>query len=415
MIESIALVDKPGEVLRDSRQFTVDPPASAVLIPAVSAVINATDSHIDVEWTNMTAQPSVGNLGAQLIGRMIDQARRETARHPQSAKARTNLGLALLQTGDVSGAEEVLREALALDSASYVAAMALGKALLIRERVMEARTIYQRLAAVYDNDPGVLIGLAEIERQQGNVDHAAALLERVPPNDSRSAVAHYELGMILLNKGQTRQALHHLKEAARSDHRSARLQSALGGAYALAGELKRAKRAFQAALILAPRSLPAIHGLARVFLKAGDADDAIALLSDQLSHSDDTETRELLALALLRQHRLLSARTHFVALIAQLGSDQPDLRSARGRAHNNLGVVSIGLREFQTAEKAFIAAIDCDPSGSPIPYRNLARLHAKTARLGDASEVLRRARREFPSDSESSWLLAMILASRGQV
>jgi tetratricopeptide (TPR) repeat protein len=413
MIDSAAVIDRPSEIASNPRLLRTEGLTAAALLPSLATEINAIDNRIGVEWVAPRSTAADSDRARHLLYDLRVRVEREASLHPNSARARASFGLTLLSQGDVTAAERELRAALSVEATHYVAAMGLAKLLVVSGRLDEGARLYDRLRDRFSGDAGILIGLADVARQRGDFAKAGELLKQVPDSDSRASVARYELGMILLRDGFTREALTQLKDAVRADPRSAGLHVALGAAYAVAGELKKAKRAFVSARALSPRLAEASYGLARIFLHEGDVDAALDVLTEQVAQVDEPQGRELLALVLFRKGRFAGARGHLVEVLSRLQPSSDQNRLARARLLNNLGVVHYWSGEADRAEGAFRSAIDTSRS-SPLPYRNLAKLYAKSTNWQAAREILTQARGAFPTDAEIAWLLALVRVEQNE-
>lgn len=122
--------------------------------------------------------------------------------------------------------------------------------------------------------------LGEIALQGGAVGEAAEWFARARSADSTSAAAHLGLARTLLSAGDTSRALEALDRfspLAQSDT-TGRLVLSLGGLYENALSFRRAERAYQDALAVAPRSVQTWLRLARLSqLRKRDGEAVVVL------------------------------------------------------------------------------------------------------------------------------------------
>ncbi len=123
---------------------------------------------------------------------------REVARqYPGVAEARRLLGVALRDTGDLTGAESELRAALALESASGPAAVTLSELLLAAGRPREAEAVVAPIAAPPGADLGVLTAHGDALKALGRLEEALMAYERGIRAAPGSGVAEHNLAATL--------------------------------------------------------------------------------------------------------------------------------------------------------------------------------------------------------------------------
>jgi len=108
---------------------------------------------------------------------------------------------------DYARAETLAREALRLGPESRDAQILLGRALIERGRLAEARELFTRLQKEAPEDVGVLLGLALVLRRLGLVDLALVHLQHAAKLRPEDAVLWKELGQAQREKGDSMGAL----------------------------------------------------------------------------------------------------------------------------------------------------------------------------------------------------------------
>src|SRR5688572_17569736 len=111
MIQSLSAVDSSQEIAKNPKQFRLNPPSYAALLASVPAAISANDSGITVEWMS-ESQPSAGQAATHLMDEIVSRCRRVVAKYPANARALADLGIALLNRGDLDAAAPELEKAL---------------------------------------------------------------------------------------------------------------------------------------------------------------------------------------------------------------------------------------------------------------------------------------------------------------
>jgi tetratricopeptide (TPR) repeat protein len=139
--------------------------------------------------------------------------RKAVAAKPNSVTARVNLGAALSQTGDVTGAGEQFTEALRIDPANGNAHYNLGIILAVQNRTEQAIAHLRSALAIEPNDTNARFLLAQQLKKSGNADEALSEFSRVIQIDPANESALLELVKLLYRKGQFKLALDGLEKS----------------------------------------------------------------------------------------------------------------------------------------------------------------------------------------------------------
>jgi Flp pilus assembly protein TadD len=218
--------------------------------------------------------------------------RYDLAGNPSSVLARNNLGLALIERGDLAEAGGHLRAAV------------------------EADPTY----------PEARINLALALYRQRDFGAAEEMCRKAL--DLRPDVAEYhkDLGLILQARGRPADAEAEFRRAAELEPREAVYDLLVGDALVSQGKLSDSVDAYERALRLQPDSVPARNQLGRVLLalgRSGDAAERFARIVERAPSS--AQARYNLAVALQRLGRLDEAR----AEVRQALRLQPEFGAAR--------------------------------------------------------------------------------------
>lgn len=400
------------ESVPDSR-FLLQPPLNNPFLSAEAIAITRLKDGAGVEVE--VAPRSYGDISTDDVqGRIIAQTRRDVERHPTSARAHTNLGLALLNWGDATGAMREFEVALEHEPNSYIAAINLARAKMGEGDIDSAEMLYEKTLKHFPNDPSSLMSLAFIRMRRDDFAGAARLLKGAVAQNEKAPLPRYHLAMALLKLGKANEAIAQLKHAARTDVRSPELHHALGVAYTIGGQPKRAARAFKTALALAPNLVDAIHGLATVFLQEGELQEAIALLQQQIDRTPDDRTgRELLAHAYVSTRQYERARLQLNYVLQKTAADPKQSRTEQARLANNIATCFSFEGNRAEARKWLTVAIEFQPDNS-LPYLNLARLQLTEGLVTDAVTLLEKCKNRFSGDETVRMLLAISYEALGE-
>jgi len=228
------------------------------------------------------------NLGIALVEKgnideAIPQYEKSLRLHSDYAEAHYNLGSALLQKGNFDGAIVQCHEALALQPNDPDAHVALGNALLAKGAVDEAITHYSDALRLRADDGAAHYNLGNALLAKGEVAQAIAHYQKTLDLQPNVAEAHIQLGNVFLQKRDERDAIAQYEAALKISPHSPIAQTDL--AWVLASASDRSLRNSARAIDLAEaanrsfRGEDAItlHALAAGYAENGQFDKAIEI------------------------------------------------------------------------------------------------------------------------------------------
>lgn len=402
--------DNPGFVPGEPH-FQVDPPTGTSLIAATSLALSQHGQVVEV--TPVEYIPCDAGTGSAdtILRAILSESRHQVERYPASPRAHVNLGLALLNCGELDQAAREFEQALLIDQTQYLPAASLARVRILQRRLEEAEDIFLHLKQALPDDPRPLMNLADIAARRERFEESVRLWKEVIQHEPNDASAQFHLGMALLATHRHHEAIKHLRAAAHLEVRSPVMHYGLGIAYLFSENNQKAVVAFRAALTLAPRMPSAIHGIAMTLLNQGHVGEVIDLLSKHLrEEADDYQAKELIAFAYMQQKQYKKVRLHlFEALqLVPKNGDEADLHQAR--LANNLGVCYGLLDDTDQAMRLFERSIQAKPDLGPGVYHNLIRLQIATRHYSEARHTINTCITQFPNNEEAHLLLASLLA-----
>ena len=362
------------------------------------------------------------------------------ARNPNAVMAHNNLGLAVLEKGQVDEAVAHFQKALAIDPAFYDAHNSLGLVLLQQGRAKEAIARFQEavklrpdFAAAYNNlgnalrqdgqadaavshfrkaleiNPRFALAFYNLGNgllEQGRTDEAIAYFRKALEIQPSYPEAHYNLGIALFRKGRIDEAIMHLQQAVEFRPNFAAAHNNLGNLLLQTGRLDQAIVHYTRALEGDPTNAPAHINLGGALLQAGRVDEAIVQFQSaaQLLPAS-AEAQNNLANALIRAGRVDEAKACLLKAL--------ELRPDFAQAHNNLGLLLLRAGQIEEAITHFERALAIQPNNAPA-HRHLAQALAQAARTSEAVEHYRAALAVQPGDVPTLNNLAWILATSSQ-
>jgi protein O-mannosyl-transferase len=193
------------------------------------------------------------------------------ARNPECWMAHTNLGLVLLQKGNIDEGIAHYRSALQMQPDSWDAEYNLGTALVAKGQVDEAILHCERAVGMRPTDPDALVSLGDALLQKGRIDEAIAHYQKAMMLHPDHFLARYGLGHALLEKGELDSAIQVCRSALLLRPWDADCHTTLAIALEEKGNPAEAIQHYQKALELAPRSIPTLTNLAWLLATSQDA------------------------------------------------------------------------------------------------------------------------------------------------
>ncbi len=246
------------------------------------------------------------------------------------------------------------------------------------------------------------IALAGQGRFDQAIDHYNEVLRIKPDHDK----AHYNLGNAYVGQGNFDEAIKHYSEALRIRPDNEEVHNNLGIAFAGQGKFEEAIHHYLEALRIKPDHGKAHNNLANVLARQGRFDEAIDHYSQVLRiEPDDAEAHNNLANVLARQGRFDEAIDHY----SQVLRIEPD--DAEG--HYNLANVLARQGRFQEAIDHYREVLRIEPDDAEA-HNNLGNLLEAQGKFGEAAEHYAQVLRLKPNQAEAHNNLANALASQGR-
>jgi len=224
-------------------------------------------------WTDTLAKNpecwvGANNLGMALVQKgQVDEGIAEFQKtmeiNPNDAEAHSNMGNALLQKGQVDEAIAQFQKALEINPKYVEGYGNLGAAFLQKGQVDKAIGQYQKALGINPNFAGGYSNLGAALLQKGEVDEAIAHFQKALGINPSNAEAHYNFGNALLQKGRMDEAMIQYQKALEINPNYAEAHSNLGVALLRSGQVDQAMAQFQEAVRLDPNNSNAQNNLAK--------------------------------------------------------------------------------------------------------------------------------------------------------
>ena len=227
---------------------------------------------------------------------------RAVAASPEDIAAWHNLGLSRDLLGELEGAAEAFRRALALDQQPELVRL-LANTLLRLDRDAEALPLLRELAGAGSQDPRVFLDLGIAQRGTGGIAAAADAFTRAAELDASNEleVGAFALGQhaaMMLEAGQPRRAAELARAALAMDRGDVDALNVLGLALLENGEQEEAALQLERARALAPQRADIANNLGKALFVAERLDEAVEAFEAALELDPDLRTaRENLEVA----------------------------------------------------------------------------------------------------------------------
>lgn len=367
-----------------------------------------------------------GRLGMVLDAHGFDDGAKSCYRHAALLDA-TDVrwpyltGL-IAQLDDPVGAAEWFEAAIDLDPQSPAIRQTYAAALVRAGRPDDARRQYQAALRI---DPGfrkALLGVAELEVQNGALDEALKLLQRAAEMEFCEREVHVKLARLFQRLGEPARARHEalivraypalapVNDPYRAqvdiERVSVKAYVQRGLAYLASQRYAEAERAFRQALHLRSDSVRNHLNLGGVLVRQKRLAESLEIFHRALDMApEDPEVHNNLAVALGEAGDQRGAIEHLrTALRLDPNHDE---------AHFNLGRIREDQGRLDEAMEAYQKAIDINPVNVPA-HNELARLLSRGGRTADAFSHWRDAFAFGCRDPAAAFNLALVMAQRRQ-
>jgi len=253
----------------------------------------------------------------------------------------------------------------------------------------------------------VLFVLGVLVWQQGTIYRDAETLYRDTISKNPHAwMAHYNLGVLLVNSGRSDEVMAHFSEALRLQPDDADAHYNLGVALEKQGRLEEAMAHFSEAARLRPDYADAHYSIAVILARQSKFDEAISHYSQALRVNPNyAEAHNNLGVALFSLGKLSKAIEHYRTALTL----DPDF----GKAHNNLGNALIQKGKLDEAIAHYSRALEIR-AHYPEAHNNLGVALAQQGKIDAAIVQFEKALQLKPdyTQARANLVLAREMASK---
>ncbi len=329
------------------------------------------------------------------------------ARNPDATMAWLNLGDTLLKRGRLLEAETIFRKVARQWPASHDAHNDLGGILLLRGRAEEARAALARAVELAPRRPEVHNNLGNALRLLGRAPEALACYRRAVELDPEYAEARGNLAAELADAGRAAESLAHFETALRLSPRNAIVLNHLAGALRTLGRFDEALARHREALEVRPDLPEAWAGLGYTLVRAGRGTEGVPALERAVAlNPDHAGIRGLAGRGLAAAGRPAEALSHFQRAV-ELAPHLPD-------AHQNLGAALAQAGRSPEALPHFQRAVELAPESAGARF-NLGNALLAATRWSEAAREFEWLAQAQPDNAAVHIRLAVARVNAGRL
>lgn len=332
--------------------------------------------------------------GAELL------MRSSLERAPQRADFHANLGNVLHAQRRAHEACDAYQSALAIDSHHALARLGLARAFVDLGEFAQAQAACRTLLQQRPNDAQAWSTLASALRRAGNLSEAESAYRRALELVPNYAMAHHNLGAMLAEADRAEEAIEALDRAQALGVATWEAALNRGNALLKLYRLQEAEQAYLTAVKLQPRSIEAQRNLARLRFMAGEPNFDRSVEQALREHGSDIGLHMLQAELARDAGNLSQAESALRRALQEVGDSAP-VRCA-------LSGVLLQLGRLEEAEQEARRAAASQQHSAII--ENLIAVLLMRGRAQEALEWIARFRREAPL--EQRWIAYQATAAR---
>jgi tetratricopeptide (TPR) repeat protein len=307
---------------------------------------------------------------------------------------------------------------VALQPKSVEDRMVLGQLYTVKHEPKKAEDQFKTAQAIEPDSEEVVLNLARLYAESGDLAHAAKVIEAVPVND-RSPKMEAALGAAYDQLKQPKDAIAAYQRAAGMDPGDAHTLDALGQALLNDNQLDEALKQFKLLAEADPEDTEALVNMAEIQLRQGKLEDALATI--RKARKQDPTSLE----AGFKEGHLLDMLGRFdeaaqtfekmVELTSHAnGAYTAEEKSNRSFFLEHLGAVYHEENKTDQAIAAYQKMIDMSGEGAQRAVEEQVETYIDAKMFNQAADLARKAADANPKDPDMKLMLAGALVEQGK-
>jgi tetratricopeptide (TPR) repeat protein len=296
--------------------------------------------------------------------------------------------------------------------------MVLGQLYTVKHDNKDAEAQFKAAQAIEPESEEVVLNLARLDADSGNIDQAAKVIEAIPVDD-RTPKMEFTLGAIYDQLKRPKDAIDAYKRAEEMDPGNEETMDALAQALMNSEQYDEALKQYKNLLASDPENTEAMVHIGEIERHQGKYDDALAITTQALK-KDPTSLEAGYNVGLLDDvlGRFDDAAQTYQNMVDQLshanGAYTTEERSNIGIFLERLGAIYLEQNKTDPAVATYQKMIDLGGDQAVRGYQGQVDAYTQAKDFDKAIAVSRKALAARPSDQDLTLLLAGELADQGK-
>lgn len=307
---------------------------------------------------------------------------------------------------------------VALQPNSVEDRMVLGQLYTVKHQPQKAEDQFKTAQAIDPDSEDVVLNLARLYVESGDVNHAIKVIEAVPVQD-RTAKMELALGAAYDQLKRPKDAIAAYQRSVDIDPSDTRALGALGQALLADDQLEPALKVFRDLSDADPEDVGSLIHVAEIERRQGKYEDALATIKKAVAKDPDNleagYNEGLLLDVLSRYDESAQVYQHMVDLTSHAnGAYTAEEKNNRGIFLERLGAVYHEQNKVDLAIATYQKMIDMGGDSALRGYQGQVDVYRDAKKFDKASEVARKAVDTDPKNSDLKLILADQLVDQGK-
>jgi tetratricopeptide (TPR) repeat protein len=297
--------------------------------------------------------------------------------------------------------------------------MVLGQLYTVKHQPQKAEEQFKTAQAIDPDSEDVVLNLARLYAESGDVEHAAKVIEAVPESD-RTSKMEFALGAAYDQMKRPKDAIAAYKRAIDIEPGDVRTMGALAQALLNDDQLDAAMKQYQELADADPDDTGALIHIGEIQRRQGKYEDALATVRKAIKKEPDNleagYNEGLLLDVLGRYDEAAQVYEHMVDLTSHAnGAYTSEEKNNRGIFLERLGAVYHEQNKVDQAVAAYQKMIDMGGDSALRGYQGQVDAYRDAKQFDKAVEISRKAVEANPKANDLKLMLAGELADQGKV
>jgi tetratricopeptide (TPR) repeat protein len=297
--------------------------------------------------------------------------------------------------------------------------MVLGQLYTVKHEPQKAEEQFKTAQAIDPDSEDVVLNLARLYAESGDIDHAAKIIEAVPEQD-RTSKMEFALGAAYDQMKRPKDAIAAYKRAIDIEPGDVRTMSALAQALLNDDQLDAALKQYKDVADADPDDVGTLVHIAEIQRRQGKYEDALATIRKALKKDPDNleagYNEGLLLDVLGRYDEATQVYEHMVDLTSHAnGAYTAEEKNNRGIFLERLGALYHEQNKVDQAIATYQKLIDMGGEQALRGYQGQVDTYRDAKMFDKAVDVSRKAVEANPKDTDIKLMLAGELADQGKV